>query len=101
MSSVRKIFEFYISSNGTKTYNKQEKSNRYNDIVFNKEYMHDGHDMYEVFSRISNFFKDANFYDFSNPGYVQLSSRERQEIIYSSCSIGAGINSSFGTISDS
>ncbi len=76
-------FEFYVSPNGLKTYNKQEKSNRYNDIVFNKEYMHDGHDMHEVFSRFSNFFKDANFYDFSNPGYVQLSSRERQEIIYS------------------
>lgn len=76
-------FEYYINLNALSVFDRQGKNNRYNDIVFDKEYIHNGIDMHEVFTRFSNLFKDSDYYFFRNPGTVRINSDERKEIICS------------------
>ena len=76
-------FEYRISNNTEKNFDRKKKNNKYDDVVFNKEFMHNGIDMYEVFTRYRNLFEDAGFYDYNNPGYLCLSNNERLEIVYS------------------
>ena len=75
--------EYYVKKKTSENYEKQVKNNRYNDIVFNKEYMHQGNDMYEVLTRCSNLFKNNDFYSFRNKSAINIKKSERNEIICS------------------